>query len=144
NELSPCDDGLFCTENDVCTSGVCVGGGPKFCPTDDTCHIGTCDEQAKKCTTMPGNDGATCNDMDNCTLDGTCSAGACLKGPPVDCPVFDDVCPVGMCDPMTACKPMPVNDGTACDDGFFCTINDHCVAGVCTGAPNTCAPPGGC
>ena len=30
-------------------------------------------------------------------------------------------------------------DGTACDDGMFCTVNDSCVAGVCEGGPaNDC------
>src|SRR5690349_8816503 len=42
NELSPCDDGQFCTENDACKNGVCVGGTAKYCPTSNTCHVGTC------------------------------------------------------------------------------------------------------
>jgi hypothetical protein len=29
------------------------------------------------------------------------------------------------------CVGMPVLDGTRCTDGNVCTINDHCVAGVC-------------
>lgn len=30
-------------------------------------------------------------------------------------------------------------DGTACDDGLFCTVSDHCSAGVCHGAPRDCS-----
>ena len=145
NDMGACDDTLFCTDNDICMSGVCIGGTPKFCAPSNACHLGVCDETADACTEMPGNDGAQCDDMDNCTLAGSCSGGTCTKGPPVDCSVFNDVCAVGACDPMTGCKPMPVNDGSPCDDGLFCTINDFCQAAKCTSnTPNPCAPPGGC
>ncbi|MEZ4442470.1 MAG: hypothetical protein R3B72_25480 [Polyangiaceae bacterium] len=43
-----------------------------------------------------------------------------------------------------ACVVVPVEDGEACDDGQFCTVNDTCQAGVCTGGPqNDCgmSPP---
>src|SRR5262249_3167492 len=43
-ENQPCDDGLFCTENDTCQGGVC-SGTPKFCGSMDSCHVGVCDEQ---------------------------------------------------------------------------------------------------
>lgn len=29
-------------------------------------------------------------------------------------------------------------DGTACDDGQFCTVNDQCTQGTCAGQPKTC------
>jgi hypothetical protein len=144
NDLAPCNDGLFCTENDACNNGVCVGGSARYCATADACHVGACDEATDTCTEMPGNDGAQCDDMDICTLQGTCSAGACSKGSPVNCSIFDGPCTVGLCDPMAGCKPAPANDGSPCDDALFCTINDQCQSGTCAGAPNPCAPPGGC
>jgi hypothetical protein len=53
-----CDDGLYCTVNDVCKGGQC-GGDPNTCaPPGDVCLIGTCDEGQKKCVAVPGNDGA--------------------------------------------------------------------------------------
>jgi len=33
---------------------------------------------------------------------------------------------------------VPIADGTACDDGLFCTVDDKCIAGACTGSPNHC------
>jgi len=141
NELAPCDDGLFCTENDACMSGVCTGGTAKYCQPPDACHIGACDEASDQCTSMPGNDGAQCDDMDACTLAGSCLNGQCTKGPPVDCSVFDGPCAVGTCIAGQGCIPMPVNDGTGCNDGLFCTVNDKCTAGMCKGDPNPCAPP---
>ncbi|MEM1031459.1 MAG: hypothetical protein AAGN82_14010 [Myxococcota bacterium] len=37
------------------------------------------------------------------------------------------------------CVVIADEDGTACDDGLFCTLDDSCQAGICTGArPNDC------
>src|SRR5262249_59496402 len=141
NELSGCDDGKFCTSNDSCHSGVCQGTAT-YCTPSDPCHIASCDVAADKCVETPGNDGAQCDDMDACTLAGTCSGGACLKGPPVDCSILDTICGMGVCDPQSGCMVQPKNDGTPCDDGLYCTINDKCMGGACKGQPNTCAAPG--
>ena len=142
NDLASCDDGLFCTTNDTCQKGVCVGGTATSCPGGDVCHVGTCDEAAHSCTTIPGNNGAQCDDQDLCTGPGACSGGTCTKGQQKDCTVFNDQCHVGVCDAATGCKPVPANDGSPCDDGLFCSIGDTCNAGTCIGAPNTCAAPG--
>ncbi|MCA9625947.1 MAG: hypothetical protein KC731_43295 [Myxococcales bacterium] len=41
-----------------------------------------------------------------------------------------------------SCVVVPVDDGTSCDDGMFCTTDDSCQAGVCTGGPvNDCGLP---
>jgi hypothetical protein len=44
------------------------------------------------------------------------------------------------------CVVVPLTDGTACDDGLFCTAEDTCQAGVCVaGPPNDCdLSPGAC
>ncbi len=48
NNSSPCNDGLFCTLNDVCSGGVCIGTGER-CPGQ------TCDEDNDICP-RPGPD----------------------------------------------------------------------------------------
>jgi hypothetical protein len=96
----------------------------------------------KACGSAAGNDGASCDDGDPCTYSGTCAAGACSKGPPVDCSAFNGVCADGVCDPVLGCMAKPKNDGAACDDGLYCTVMDVCKAGACGGVPNTCAAPG--
>jgi hypothetical protein len=170
NEFGSCDDNLFCTENDVCVAGACVGGTSKFCPSLDSCHLGICDEALKTCKNIAGNDGAQCDDMNNCTQAGVCNAGVCTQGVPVNCSFLNGQCSVGVCDPGVGCKAMPQNNGVACDDMqnsncsygqcqngmcvslptaegtpcndfLFCTVNDHCQSGMCTGDPNPCAPP---
>ena len=141
NDGSACDDGLYCTDNDACQSGTCVGGTQKFCPSPDSCHVGACDEATKACGSAPGNDGASCDDGDPCTYSGTCSQGTCSKGQQVDCSAFNGTCSDGVCDPVLGCVAKPKNDGASCDDGLFCTVQDVCMAGACSGVPNTCSDP---
>jgi hypothetical protein len=142
NESGPCDDGIGCTENESCSQGACVGASTKFCPASDSCHIAQCDPVTDACVELPGNDGAGCVDDDPCSLTAVCSGGTCVAGMPVDCSFLNGTCSVGVCDPQAGCVIAPVNDGTACDDGQFCTISDTCNGGLCGGVPNTCAPPG--
>jgi hypothetical protein len=170
NENGACNDGKFCTENDLCQNGHCVGGSAKFCSSLDSCHLAVCDEALKTCKNIAGNDGAQCDDMNACTVAGVCLAGTCAQGNQVDCSFFDSECAVGVCTPgqgcgaqpmnegglcnngdvngcsqgkcvLGACTSVPKNDGQACDDAKFCTTNDHCQGGSCTGDPNPCAPP---
>lgn len=145
NQFGACDDGFFCTENDTCVDGTCMGGTEKFCGSLDECHLGVCDEDLKTCKNIAGNDGAQCDDKDSCTTVGVCSAGVCSKGQPVDCTLFDGQCTLGMCDPVIGCYAGPANEGVPCDDGLFCNIAETCQNGLCAGGqPNPCAPPGGC
>jgi hypothetical protein len=142
NDYAPCDDGKFCTDNTACLEGVCTGGTTKTCPSSGPCSIGACDLVSDSCVDVPGNDGASCVDSDPCTLTSSCSEGVCTPGQLQDCSYLDGVCSIGSCDPQLGCVIQPVNDGTGCDDGLYCTINDACKAGLCGGVPNTCAPPG--
>ncbi len=65
--------------------------------------------------------------------DGDC---ALIETP--DCHVA--VCNDGMYPgPIGSCVVVPGDDGAACDDGQFCTLDDSCMAGVCSGSmPNDC------
>lgn len=146
NEFGSCNDGRFCTENDVCVDGQCVGGTGKFCPSSDSCHVGYCEEQSDACVNVPGNDGGQCDDGDACTGVGSCMGGTCQQGgSPTDCSIYDGQCSAGACDPQGGCYTAPANEGAPCDDGLFCTIGERCVSGQCTDAtPNPCGPPSGC
>jgi len=48
-----------------------------------------------------------------------------------------------MCE-SRACKNTPVTDGTACDDGEFCTATDTCEAGICEGTGSPCTGSATC
>ncbi len=62
----PCDDGEFCTVQDVCTVGVC-GGSPRdcsdglFCNGEEACVSGACIDQVDPC---PG----ACDEQNNSCL----------------------------------------------------------------------------
>lgn len=83
NEGQACDDGLFCTVNDACVAGVCVGTA-KVCPgAADPCHVATCNEALDVCTVTPANDGAPCGNLLACTATSTCAAGICEGNGPL-------------------------------------------------------------
>jgi hypothetical protein len=107
NDGAPCDDGLFCTVQDVCMAGACQGV-PNTCanPVDAACMIGSCNEAQKSCVAVPGNNGAVCDDANTCTSGELCSAGKCGGG-------------------------APANNGSTCDDHDACTTGETCAGGTC-------------
>lgn len=70
-----CDDGDLCTKGDVCSKGSCVAGQAAPCDDGNVCTGDTCDPKSGKCTNK--NATTACSDADACTLDETCSGGAC-------------------------------------------------------------------
>jgi len=128
SDTTPCDDGLYCTINDHCNgSGTCVGGGDRDCSDSLSC---TSNERCNE-------------DTDACIFD--INSGTCL----IDGVCYDD----GDSNPSNSCQECD-NDGTSpdnptgwtnrpntysCDDGQFCTINDHCDGGTCVGSSRTCS-----
>ncbi|MEO7328031.1 MAG: hypothetical protein ABI193_05605 [Minicystis sp.] len=168
----PCDDGLFCVENEICTAGVCTGT-PVGCPVDDACHIAVCSEGMPHCSQPTGNDGQPCEDGDACTSGETCFAGTCQGAQPTDCSQLNGECSIGTCLAGTGCVPQAINDnvpcdqgnpcadsickvgkclvnnpkniGLACDDGLFCTLGEACGdQGYCVGGAPTCVKPAAC
>ena len=133
-----CDDGDACTLGDTCQNGQCAPGAAKVCP-GATCQIGVCNSATGACSLQPVEDGSECEDGNLCTTGDTCQAGSCRPGPVRNCP--DATCKTGVCDPTTgACGLENAADGTACEDGDLCTVNDTCQAGTCrSGSPITCA-----
>ena len=54
---SGCDDGAYCTVDDVCQAGTCVAGTPRSCSGSiDACTTATCDEANDTCVTEPRED----------------------------------------------------------------------------------------
>jgi len=142
-----CDDGLFCTDPDACRDGLCTGPA-RDCDDGDDCTADSCDEGAADCQhTLVPNPGAegpagdpSCqngvdDDCDGLTDDADPNCAGCTAD--ADC---DDQnpCTSDSCQGL-ACSNQPLPDGTACDDGLFCTSSDSCTAGVCSGAARDCS-----
>ncbi|NOS99969.1 MAG: hypothetical protein HOP29_05025 [Phycisphaerales bacterium] len=144
NEGAPCNDGLICTQNDSCNGGNCVGATIPGCQpcgtaldcndgnpcTDGACPAGVC---------VYTNNAAPCSDSIPCTENDVCAGGVCT-GTAIDCSSLDDVCDIGVCNPVTgACQTQASNEGGACDDNVPCTINDVCTNGTCQGTNRDCS-----
>ncbi len=123
-----CEDGDSCTIGDACKAGQCKPGqGACNCTSASDCAM--------------FDDGNACNGTWLCDTNASPSHCAVNAASVVKCPVmFDDPCNVSVCDTVSgACAATPTNDGGGCEDGFVCTVGDHCQAGKCAPGPSTCA-----
>ncbi|MFN8590232.1 MAG: pentapeptide repeat-containing protein [Thermomicrobiales bacterium] len=142
-----CDDGDKCTRGDTCQNGRCVGSNPVVCPDPDQCHErGTCDPGTGECAYPAKENGAPCDDGNQCTVDDACRNGVCVGGAAVVCPDPDQCHRRGECNPTTGdCTNPAKDDGSPCDDDNPCTINDTCQGGACRGGdPVICPEPDEC
>lgn len=136
-----CDDGLYCTVEDECVSGVCGGvdrvcGGPV-----SACNTRGCNEDSDACEDEPVANGSPCNDGSVCTEGEACVNGVCSGGTTPDCSFFGDECNGFSCDPAGSagnCDTLTLLDGATCDDDLYCTLTDRCTAGVCVGTGSPC------
>ena len=139
----PCEDGQFCTSNDTCSNGECVGGV-------DPCPPLLCNEAFNACVVCLVD--ADCDDDDPCTTDVCNLVGDCeyyYNTAPCDDGVFcngTETCSAGVCvssgDPCTPA--LCDEDGDRCvecfaasdcdDDGVGCT-DTQCIDGSCFNIP---------
>jgi hypothetical protein len=149
NENQPCDDLLFCTDDDVCVNGECTGSAHDCSYLDDQCNVGVCNEEIDDCEPEPANENDPCDDSDRCNVGETCQSGECTGGNPQDCSTAGDQCNAASCDPGGTegnCDIItPVLDGTPCNDGLYCNVDEACWTGVCSGGVDRdCADTVGC
>lgn len=114
---TPCDDDAFCTAEDACDAGTCVGTG-NTCDDSVDCTHDICDETAESCDNSPVSGW--------CFVDGTCYADA------ADHPTDDCLA----CDVSVDQEDWTFRSGAGCDDGDDCTESDICdvTAGMCVGS----------
>ena len=124
-----CDDGN--TANADCCSDSCVIEDPTLlCDDANGCTDEVC-IPSSGCfnvdNTLP------CDDSSACTTTDTCSAGACVSGPPLVCDDGQFCTGVETCDPASGCQdgvdPDP-NDGVGCTDDSCDELNDVIVNAV--------------
>ncbi|HXC52792.1 MAG TPA: hypothetical protein VN634_18045 [Candidatus Limnocylindrales bacterium] len=129
NNNEPCEDGSFCTINDSCRVGQCIGDA-RPCDDANLCTTDSCNEITDQCDNA--NNTLPCDDGQFCTTGDTCGNGTCS----VSTPTCNDsnVCTTDSCDEAAdTCS--NVNNTDPCDDGLFCTTADTCAAGACVGGP---------
>lgn len=164
----PAPAGTACGDTASCAAGlaraadVCDGTGACVLGESVSCGLFTCDEAGVACRT-------SCAADDECIALAHCDDGLCLPDLPIGAPcdepsdcadglfcVRDQPGGPGICcnepcdDACRSCRAQtpglcqPVLNGTPCDDGNPCTINDACLMGVCSGATITCATTDPC
>lgn len=141
NNSRLCNDANMCSRIDVCSGGECVGMDIIDCncgnvTLNNPCLIGECNPLNGECLYSPVEDTTPCPDADLCTLD-VCVSGQCVHVP-LNCSDQNyctlDYCQGGIC--------LHNNVDIPCDDGNFCTTQDRCQNGICSGIPNDCLNDG--
>lgn len=167
-----CDDGVPCTDSDLCdTAGACSGSA-KDCDDGNPCTTDSCETASGDCihtitdgvacdaacvvggvcTAAGVCSGTTldCDDSNPCTLD-TCdvSGGSCLNTPEVgkDCVADTDACTTDRCNSAGSCAAQTIiPDCTLYSTEFDCTAGDWSFAidsgAVSWALDNTVNPPG--
>ena len=137
--MTPCDDGLYCTVNEACSSfGSCNGMARDCSAVANQCNTASCNETMNACVAAPRPNGWSCNDSNTCTSFDVCTGGVCA-GTPLTGPACNDgnVCTSGdSCSAGTCVAGTPIT-GPSCNDGDACTMNEACSAGVCSGGTAT-------
>lgn len=123
-----CSDGSACTEEDRCSSGLCVGRAVT-CADSVDCTVDTCDP-TRGCVFEPVHE--RCEDDNPCTTDTCAPESGCSRA------VVDDGTPCGpfSCTQLETCfygvcVAAPTPDGFPCEDGDLCTAGDSCQAQEC-------------
>jgi hypothetical protein len=137
-----CDDGLFCTKDDVCQDGACAGA-PNDCGLGGECRNVSCNESTRTCTVDLHPDFTPCPTTDLCFPLAFCDAGTCAKLAK-DCSFapLPDACHTATCNGTNGeCELVPSNEGGPCpNDGDPCFIDKTCTAGSCGGGvPKDCS-----
>jgi hypothetical protein len=99
-----------------------------ICDDNGICN---CRSDAGACTPIPLCDAGPSACDPNCS--GCLIGGDCIGA---DTPNPENGCQ--LCDPARNAENWSDIDGLACDDGAFCTVDDACQAGVCSGGPRDC------
>lgn len=109
NTTVSCDDGLYCTINDKCNQGECVGE-PRDCSSkDDQCNVGQCSESKKACVGDPVPNGTDCDDDSLCTEGDACESGECV-GTEKSC-TTENSCETASCSESTGeCVTEPIDN----------------------------------
>ena len=143
NNQAGCEDGNACTTQDTCVEGACIPGtGTLQCADENPCTDDGCNPEVG-CIFV--NNSVACTDDDACTDGDTCVNGACVPGPPKDCPDDGNTCTTHACNPNVGCETTVLPDccgngikegGEECDDGNQADndgCNSQCVsdAGGC-------------
>lgn len=115
-----CNDDLYCTVEDHCYGGSCVGEARDCSAVNDQCNKGKCNETEEICEKRALPLETSCENSDYCTVNDYCTEGECLAGQARDCSWVSqiDSCYDGECNSsQEACAFIDNETCTDCDQG---------------------------
>jgi len=133
-----CNDSTFCTLNDTCITGRCVGNGVPPCTTSVDCLIGFCNTVIDQCDVSFKPEAAACGNqtLTECDNPDSCDgAGNCL-------PNYEPN--TKMCN---TCNNLPCELQRYCSGTGFCPVNGDAKSNgtLCRDfGPGDCNPPEYC
>lgn len=138
-----------CDDNDPCTYDECDAihgcthttlASCTTCSADEDCDSTACQQATcigGQCIYNAFLVGTSCGTEDACSRNDYCTnAGTCATLVPELCDDLN-VCTADSCIMGFGCIFDPLN-GTVCDDGDPCTVDDQCYNGECTSSPFPC------
>ena len=144
NDGGTCDDGLFCTVDDVCVAGLC-SGAERLCDDGIACNgVSVCVEADAACSS----DVSQCGTLEVCNLEsGQCEStcnGCVVEGVCFTPGASSAGNPCFVCDPNSSITTLTVAPGRNCGSGATeCSGQDTCnAAGQCV--PNHLAAGAPC
>ena len=123
-------NGALCDDGNACTSDSCGANGecqhiPVSCDDGNACTIDRCDPQTG-CFSV-ANDGAACDDQNDCTRNDACVGTACRGTAIAGCCATSADCEDG-----NACTVDSCLGGSCASEPRDCAVADRCLAGFCT------------
>ena len=107
---APCSDGLACTLEERCLTGVCSSTGRTRCDDFNPCTDEFCSPDG---SCLRSHNSSPCDDGNACTFGDRCTLGACAGAGVVDCR-DDDLCTSDVCDPADGSCQHPYAPADAC------------------------------
>ena len=132
-------DSNLCTVRDTCQGTACVAGPVNTCNDNNPCTADSCITSTGACVNSPTNEGQPCTiPGSNRCFDNVCTAGVCTEATPKSCNDNND-CTIDGCEQALGCTHDAKPASTTCDDGNVCTMNDTCQSnGSCNGDQIDC------
>jgi hypothetical protein len=143
NQGGVCNDGNFCTSNDLCAAGVCSGTPVNCSSLDNACNAGTCNPANGVCVATPINEGGSCDDGLFCTGTDSCNNGTCVSTgdpcTPLSCDEAGNICLAPL--KLNALEVIYAGRYRACSGGTnigqVCNVNADCPGAFCRETADT-------
>lgn len=123
-----CTNSSQCNDNNACTTEVCSGAGASaFCVYTNVANGTACGNQTPQ---------GECDQADICQT-GVCITNAKANG--VACSDDGNQCTNDQCNGSGTCVHPNKANNSPCNDGQFCSVNEVCTFGACSGGTtNSC------